>query len=269
MADRSVTGLAPTGEQPSAIGVIDVIRQAEKLFVAHWPSYCGIMAIGYAPLWATAIMLDSRFWRSDHDGALGAIIALAALLSIVLPNVCPMLAAAAVNFGAAQHMSGRRFSFDQSLRIAVRRSPAILAIWALVGLGAAFAAMLLVVPGLIFLSMYAVAIPACLAERLGPLKSLSRSAYLTKGNRWRVLATLCLLYGGGAVFVFCGGLVALLILDVAGREPRAAHPAVVDAIILTVCAVVTAFNAAAIGVLYKQLRIARGVDVEPFARVFD
>ena len=52
---------------------------------------------------------------------------------------------------------------------------------------------LLVVPGFILWTMWFVAIPACLVEQTGPWKSLSRSAALTKGNRWKIFGMVVVL----------------------------------------------------------------------------
>ncbi|MGP0088590.1 MAG: hypothetical protein ACLPKB_01300 [Xanthobacteraceae bacterium] len=53
-------------------------------------------------------------------------------------------------------------------------------------------AILLVVLGGVMFTWWAVALPACVVERLGPIASLGRSARLTKGHRWAVFA-ICLL----------------------------------------------------------------------------
>ena len=43
------------------------------------------------------------------------------------------------------------------------------------------------------LCVYAVASPACVVEKIGPIKAMSRSAFLTKGNRWRIFGLIALL----------------------------------------------------------------------------
>jgi hypothetical protein len=62
---------------------------------------------------------------------------------------------------------------------------------------------------------YALAIQACVVENLGPINSLKRSAFLSKGSRWRVVAiylvflvlSMILAFGLGAV---AGGVGTLL-----------------------------------------------------------
>ena len=53
---------------------------------------------------------------------------------------------------------------------------------------------LLIVPGIIFSLMFAVAVPVCAVEGLGPVASMKRSAALTKYTRWRILGIYVLFF---------------------------------------------------------------------------
>lgn len=48
----------------------------------------------------------------------------------------------------------------------------------------------LIIPGLIVLTVYAVAVPICVVESEGPGASLTRSAELTRGNRWPIFGLM-------------------------------------------------------------------------------
>jgi len=52
-------------------------------------------------------------------------------------------------------------------------------------------------PGLIVFTMWFVATPACVVERLGPFRSMGRSRQLTKGHRWKIFGTIVLIFVGG------------------------------------------------------------------------
>jgi hypothetical protein len=259
MTDLSAPAFATTRDlAPPAISVGDVFGRSLKMFAAHWLAYCAMMALGYAPIVILTSGLASRIiptgeWRT-MAAALAVFTVIAALAS------CLLLASAAISFGVAQDISGRGFSFGPSLRIALRRSPAILALTLLIVLYGLFALALLIVPGLIVFTIYSVAIPACMIEGVGPLKSMSRSAFLTKGNRGRVFEILFALYFGGAmVEQLVNFILERLTSDIAAL-----------AISLTFDIVVGAFTAVALGALYAQLRVAReGVDIAHIAAVFD
>jgi uncharacterized membrane protein len=63
-------------------------------------------------------------------------------------------------------------------------------LWA-IGVGIGF--MLLIVPGVIFLMKWAVAVPALVVERGGIFAAFTRSAELTKGARWKIFGLSLLL----------------------------------------------------------------------------
>ena len=162
----------------------------------------------------------------------------------------------------AQDVSGRGFSFNQAMRAALRRSPAILALTVIVVIGGMLGMIiLLVVPGLIFFCVYAVAVPACVVEGLGPIDSMSRSAFPTRGDRWRVFEILCLVYLGG---IAIGQLVSFIATRITNDMVGVRHLLPLRNLRRRVQ------RAVALGVLYAQLRVAReGVDIAHIAAVFD
>ncbi|MCD6727704.1 MAG: hypothetical protein LT070_10785 [Solirubrobacteraceae bacterium] len=62
------------------------------------------------------------------------------------------------------------------------------------GLGIAIGFVLLIVPGLILLTIWAVAAPVVVVERPGVFAALSRSGALTKGNRWQVFGVIVVIF---------------------------------------------------------------------------
>lgn len=85
-------------------------------------------------------------------------------------------------------MKGERPSFGEAVG---RGTARIFALWGaaiLSGIGVAFGMLLFIIPGLILLCMWAVAVPACVVEELGPVESLKRSAQLTRGYRFSIFA---------------------------------------------------------------------------------
>jgi len=68
-----------------------------------------------------------------------------------------------------------------------------------VGLFAGLACLALLIPGIILLTMWSLAIPAKVLENRGILDSMSRSMDLTKGNRWRIFVIWLLFFVFGIV----------------------------------------------------------------------
>ena len=102
-----------------------------------------------------------------------------------------------------------------------------------------------------------VAAPVAVVERPGVMESLSRSAVLTKGNRWGVFGTILL--------IFIGTIVASYLVDwIIGASSYKVYVAWI------VAAAITAFEASVTAVGYCMLRFAKeGVGVDEIAKVFD
>jgi uncharacterized membrane protein len=169
------------------------------------------------------------------------------------------LVSGAVMYGVIQELRGRAFSVGDSLRIALNRFLPMLGVVISTALLIGLGTVLLIVPGLILACMYYVSMPACVAENSGVFKSMSRSRFLTTGNRWKVFGTFLLMLLGGIII---GGIVGA-IFALAGRPALLVATQVAGAI-------VGAFNGVLVSVFYYQLRVAKeGVDIEKIAGVFD
>jgi hypothetical protein len=75
----------------------------------------------------------------------------------------------------------------RSLDVTLRRYPEMVVMDLIREIATWIGLVLLIVPGLILSVMWSLAAPAMVAEGLGPIAGLRRSAYLTRDVRWRVL----------------------------------------------------------------------------------
>jgi hypothetical protein len=258
MTDISMSALAmPRDHAPDAIQVGDVFSRSGKLFAAHWATYCIIELIGYAPLMAVSYLLIAD--AAAHRGAgdlRNALIIPAGLLAFA----CLIVAHAVIYVGAAGDASSIGFSPSRSVGAALRRSPALIGAAILVAIYSVLATFLLVIPGIIVFCVYSVVLPCCVVEGLGPIKSMSRSAFLSKGNRWRIFGIFLVLHVGLGIF---NQIIVIL--------PRAfAGPLSSAGVSLILGGLIGAFSAVVLSVLYTRLRVAReGVDIDQIAKVFD
>lgn len=188
--------------------------------------------------------------------ASAARVAVGAILSMVLNA----LAQAIVLYGAFEDMRGRRVNLMESTRIGFGRFLPVIAVAILSAILAGLAAILLVVPGLIVMTMLFVATPACVVERLGPIKSMGRSAQLTKGNRWKV-------FGLWFATIIAGGVVQAALVRLASMIGGYPLGVLVQ---FVAGAIWSAFYAILAVVTYHDLRVAKeGVDTDQIAAVFD
>jgi hypothetical protein len=187
--------------------------------------------------------------------------ALLTFLGPVLVLTLATLSQAIVLFGAFQDMRGHRVSLAESLKVCLGRILPIIGLAILMSLGIVFGFVLLVIPGLILATMWFVATPACVVERLGPFDSMARSSELTKGHRWKILGLFIVLAIGGTI---ASGIIDFVLEQVVGS----ATLTLVGGLVWN--GVWGAFYAIAAVVTYHDLRVAKeGVDIEQIAAVFD
>ena len=128
--------------------------------------------------------------------------------------------------------------------------------------------MLLIVPGIILAMRWAVAVPACVVENLGPISSLRRSAELTKGHRWKIF--------GMTVLILVFFIIAIVIIGtLAGTGvvvvPQGVGRGLLAAILFVIISgIVTAYFNVVAAMVYHDLRtVKEGVNTEEIAAVFD
>ena len=115
------------------------------------------------------------------------------------------------------------------------------------GIAIAVGFVLLIVPGLILLTIFAVVAPAVVVERKGVFEAISRSRELVSGNGLRVFAVIIVVF---LLTLVLSAVVGAFVED-AGTAARIAAEFVLSTLLAPVAAL-------AAGVLYFELRRARG-----------
>jgi uncharacterized membrane protein len=147
------------------------------------------------------------------------------------------------------------------VKVGFGRLLAIVGLAILMSLGVGFGFVLLIIPGLMLFTMWFVATPACVVERLGPFDSMARSSQLTKGHRGKV-------FGLFIVLTLVGAIVSSLIDFVLEDVVQSATLALVGSLLWN--GIWGAFYAIAAVVTYHDLRVVKeGTDIEQIAAVFD
>jgi uncharacterized membrane protein len=252
MANSFVVGQT---SMPAAIRVGDLFNRAIGLFTSRWAPFIGLSLVAYAPNLLYGLTLSHTAGANAFSGA-----PLQAFLLLVISMACWSLASAAIIYGVVQELRGRAFTFADSLRVGFGRIGAVIGLSLLVAILGTLAMIVLVVPGIIVWCMFAVAVPVCVVEGLGPRASMSRSSFLTKGNRWRIFGIFVVIGIASLIFRAIVGFVAA----------KLGGLLLVQASVFLIEGIVGAFNSVTVGVLYYQLRVAReGADIEKIASVFD
>jgi hypothetical protein len=173
--------------------------------------------------------------------------------------------------GTVLDLDGQPQSTTESLATGLRNFLPLFVVTLLFFLAVGFGMVLFVVPGVMIACAWCVAAPALVAERTGIFGAFSRSADLTRGNRWQIFALILIVvvfnWAVDKIFQTAMGLGAFPYLgDPVGAVRAILNPitALVIALGKTIGSVV---GATAIAVMYVELRRSR--EGEPTAWLSD
>jgi uncharacterized membrane protein len=194
--------------------------------------------------------------------------AVQSFVAAIVGWILQFIGQAVILYGAFQAMRGRPVVLGDALRRGFSRFLPLLAISILVAIGLAIGFMLLIVPGIILAMRWAVAVPACVVENLGPISALRRSAELTRGHRWKIFGmTVLILVLLIIALVILGALVGTGVVVVPQTIGRSLL-AVILGVIVT--GIFTAYFNVLAAMVYHDLRsVKEGVNTEEIAAVFD
>jgi hypothetical protein len=235
---------AQSGAGDANWSVGSAISTASAILFGHFVAFVGTALAASVPSLIIDISMPGSFTRAIVDLVVGQIVTVTLV------------------YGALQALRGRTVSIGECFSQGMRRLGSALGVALLSGIGIALGMVLLVVPGLILATMWAVAVPVAVIEERSSTAALNRSQELTSGRRWRVffayLVSLLIMIVGGAVIE---GIIEL----VAGEGSTESTVG-----IWVFSALVQAFTATLVATLYYFLRREKeGVDIDQIAAVFD
>ncbi|HEY5070556.1 MAG TPA: hypothetical protein VII63_00850 [Caulobacteraceae bacterium] len=244
------------GRNLATFALLAVVLTGIPTFALTW------LQIGLNPATAGAAPRTAPAFAAGYVG----LIIIGGLVSWILSS----LLQAAVIHGVIAEADGRKASFGDCLATGLRFALPVAGVSLLFGIGVTLATLLLIVPGMILMTVWMVAVPAVVVERTGVFGALSRSGDLTRGSRWSIF---------GLVFVFfvVSGLVQLTVLGVTGGLAIASQavggqlvalPRVFGtALVGTITSIISVVGVASI---YFELRANKeGVGPQNLAAVFD
>jgi hypothetical protein len=177
----------------------------------------------------------------------------AALLAEVISLIAGMLFTGMVVELVADIQDGRRDATPgQLLRAVTPVLGQLILVGILYGVGVVIGFILLIVPGLILLTIWAVAAPVVVLEHPGATAALGRSRELVRGNGWQVFGVIFVL----GILV----LIVALLLELAAASAGTGLGIVVEVIVGVLTAPLSALAAA---VLYFELQALAQTGVPP------
>lgn len=196
-------------------------------------------------------------------------VGLVALASVVTTAILQ----GALIYATVQDMNGQKPQVGDALATGLRAFLPLIVVSILFTLAVAFGLVLLIVPGVMIACAWCVAVPALVADRTGIFGAFSRSADLTRGNRWRVFGLFFVLF---VVLIVLGAVLgaitaATLFADASALEnPMAAALNPINIVVNVLQQTVTAVLGATLtAVLYVELRRLRdGAGPQWLAEIF-
>ena len=237
-----------------------VLSRSFEILVQDFVKFFLVALIVVAPYGLLAFaggMRTSFTGPAPNFSAAGIGLGLAAVFGAVF--LYP-LSQAVTLYGAFQDMRGRPFNMGEAFARAFARFSPLLGLAIAWGFAVILGMILLIVPGLMLLASFYVSLPACVVEGLGPLQSMSRSAALTKGHRWKVFGIYVLIV---IVSSIIGSVIRLAFAGMTG---------LIGAIFAGLIwnALFAAYHSVVVAVMYHDLRVLKeGIDIERIAAVFD
>lgn len=216
------------------------------------------------PQWIMQIVLIGDMQSNIQDGTFDpeAFSFTPFILSYVVALIFGFILYSALVYGTFQDLKGVPVSIGQNLSRALQVLIPVVVLSIIMSVAISIGFILLIVPGVILSLMWAVAIPVRVVEKTGIFEALSRSAALTKGERWRMLGLFL-------IFFLIAIVVSVVLGIIIGLVSMASFTvgALLNAIISSILA---AFGAVLFTVLYAELRQAKdGVDATEIAKAFD
>ena len=168
------------------------------------------------------------------------------ILGSILLSTLPFYAfgLGTIGYGAIRFMHGNPATVGECLMRGVRSLPVLLMVALISWIGVTVGMALFVIPGLILLTLWYLAIQVVMVEGLSIFPALNRSAALTKGQRFPLFGLLIMLLGISLLIGLIVG-VAILPLSVLGLDMVAN---------MVISGILMAFTAVVAAVVYTILR---------------
>ena len=210
-------GAGGPGLPPRGIG--EILSTAFEIYKANAQNLLMIVAIVVVPLTFISAFIGGVVFAPDtetvtprRDGRASAPARrprrlIVALVGVVIGVIINAVLQAAIMRGAAQGSIGDPVDIDASYKWGFARFGSVLLISILVGLAVLGGFILLIIPGIIFMVMFAVAIPALVVENLRGTDAMSRSWNLVKGNFWHALGLIIV---AGIITAVVGGIIGAI-----------------------------------------------------------
>jgi hypothetical protein len=166
---------------------LDTARVFERIFEIYRDQFTLLIPAALAVFVPVALLTGVIY--------AGGVTLLGVLISAAVATIASYWFQGMVVEAARDILDGRRdYSLGTLLQSATPVLGPLIVAGILAGIGVAIGLILLIVPGLFLLTIWAVIAPVIVIERKGALESFGRSRELVKGNGWQVFGVIVVLF---------------------------------------------------------------------------
>jgi hypothetical protein len=229
-----------------------VISRSFQVLFSHVALFLGVTLASLAAIVALSVLIG--VFLGDRP--------ISAFVSYMSATSIGMVTQGLVDYAVFQVLTGRPAYVGKSASYALARVGQLVVISIASSIGIGLGMLLLVIPGLVLICVWAVVVPACVVEGLGVMDAFSRSASLTKGHRLQVLGIFILSGVVVTAFIIAAGILGGLIFG--------ANTTLITILLCFIILFPMAFFNVMGAVMYFRLRVAsEGVTIESLSGVFD
>jgi hypothetical protein len=238
-----------------AFSVGGVIACGFGTYFGNLARFIPLSLLAYSPVWIGLLI----FGPQDPENAFSS----GGIAMVVLGVIAAYWLQASLIYGTITTLRGQRPGLSEMLSRSLQALLAVILVAIVLSIVMTLGFVLLIIPGLILITMFWVAIPVAVVERNGVGAAFSRSRELTSGHRWSIFALFIVIVVIAAVVQVGMGL----IFGFAGAQ---AVSVLGTWITQLVSMVVAGVWACLVAVSYHDLRVVKeGVGTEQIAQVFE
>lgn len=264
MSDAVIPGAAKLDIGQVIEGTFKVLGRNIVTFGVLALILSGVPTAIVAYLQATNIESAANFeFRPGYFQAIGFSGLAALITSAILQG--------ALVYGTVQDLNGQRPTIADCLATGLRAFLPLIGLTILLFIALMFGLIFLIVPGIMMGCAWCVAVPSLVADRTGVFGAFSRSAELTRGNRWRIFAFFIVVWVIAIVIgAVIGGVTLAVTFGSGGLDPVALARSPVQILgNLLSNALSSLITSTGVAVLYVELRKAReGAAPQWLAEIF-
>jgi hypothetical protein len=241
-----------------------LLDRAFRLYTGNFSLMLGITAAAYVPFYLIMLAIESSFSGSLQAQGVDLATLLFQIAFIVLwASIAFPIAGGAATYAISERYLGNNVTIGESLRLALIRFWTLSVAQIIATIRVMFGFLLFVVPGILWMLSYSLAVPVILVENQKATTSLRRSRDLVKGHRGKVFCVMLIINLLQVIPIMGVNMISGMIFNTQTGGGAVLNSAIINlaSIFLTPLAIVATI------LLYYDMRIRKeGFDLEMLSR---